>query len=203
MKRVAVYLRVSTLDQSTDLQKQELLDYLVARQWTDYQIFEDAGRTGTNANRPALKQMLADAKARKIDLVICWKLDRLFRSLKDLVVTLQEFQDLGVEFVSLKDQIDLTTASGRLLMQLLGAMAEFEGSLIRERVRAGIRAAKAKGQQLGRPTRIDQARAFSLRAEGPSLATIAKTLGATKSGVSKTLRKLGTSTTHVGPRVQN
>jgi len=124
-KKIALYLRVSTSDQSTELQSSELLAYCKARGFNDVEIYEDIGRTGTNDNRPALKKLIADAKQRKFDIVICWKIDRLFRSLKHLILTLQEFDDLGIKFISLKDQIDLTTSSGRLLMQIIGAMSEF------------------------------------------------------------------------------
>lgn len=187
--RIAVYLRVSTADQSTELQQNEIERYIQARGWASVEIYEDKA-TGTNGNRPRLKVMLQEARQRKIDLVICWKLDRLFRSLKDLVVTLQEFQDLGIEFISLKDNVDLSTASGRLLMQIIGSMAEFEASLIRERVRAGLRIARSKGKRLGRPTTINQQKVLELRRKNKSLSEIANALGVTKGGVSKTLKKL-------------
>lgn len=188
-KRIAVYLRVSTTDQSTELQKKEILDFLCARGWAHYHIYEGNGKTGTNGNRPALKQLLQDARQRKIDLVICWKLDRLFRSLKDLVVTLQEFQDLGVEFISLKDNIDLTTASGRLLMQIIGAMAEFEAALIRERVRAGLNAAKAQGKRLGRPRSRNDAIILSLHSNGLTVKDIARQLGISRASTYRAFSK--------------
>lgn len=189
-KRVAIYMRVSTQEQSTELQAREISAYARARGWENVTIYEDQG-TGTNANRPQLKLLLNNARQRKVDLVICWKLDRFFRSLKDLVVTLQEFTELGIDFISIKDNIDLTTSSGRLMMHLLGAFAEFEASLIRERVRAGLSNAKAKGKRLGRPSVIDGAKVVQLKAEGRSLSEIAGILGVTKGGVSKTLKKLG------------
>jgi len=188
-KRIAVYLRVSTADQSTELQSREIKAYIAARGWNDVTIYEDAGKSGTNGNRPELKRLLGDVKQRKVDLVICWKLDRLFRSLKDLVATLQEWTELGVEFISLKDQIDLTTSTGRLLMHMLGAFAEFEASLIRERVRAGVQNARAKGKRLGRPRneKRDDSRIFQLRAEGKSLGQIALELGVSKGLVQRAL----------------
>src|SRR5258708_1137164 len=126
-KRVAVYLRVSTQDQSTALQQQEIESYLIARGWTQTSYYEDK-LTGTHGNRPQLKNLMSDVRQRQVDLVICWKLDRLFRSLKDLISTLQEFSELGVEFISLKDNIDLTTSAGRLMLHILGAFGEFEAS---------------------------------------------------------------------------
>ncbi|MBI1860462.1 MAG: recombinase family protein [Deltaproteobacteria bacterium] len=202
-RKIGIYLRVSTTDQSMDLQRAEILQFLKARGWSSFEVYEDSGKTGTNGNRPALKKLLQDARVRNIDLVICWKLDRLFRSLKDLVNTLQEFEELGVEFISLKDNIDLTTASGRLLMQVIGAMAEFECALIKERVRAGLKNAKANGKRLGRPTVIDATEVVEMRGKGYSLATIANAIGATKSGVSKTLRKSSLTVTQARAGVQN
>jgi DNA invertase Pin-like site-specific DNA recombinase len=165
--RVALYLRVSTQDQSTELQSNELLKYIEARGLPDPIIYQDKS-TGTNGNRPAFKQLMADIRQRKVDLVICWKLDRLFRSLKDLIATLQEWNELGVEFISLKDNIDLTTSAGRLMLHIIGAFGEFEASLIRERVRAGLANAKAHGKRLGRPPTIDAVHVRKLRAAGLS-----------------------------------
>jgi putative DNA-invertase from lambdoid prophage Rac len=188
-KRIGIYLRVSTSGQSTDLQKKEILDYLGLRNLNNWTIYEDK-LTGTNTQRPSLKQLLGDVRQRKIDLVICWKLDRLFRSLKDMVTTLQDFEDLGVALISLKDQIDMTTASGRLMTHLIAAFAEFEASLIRERVMAGLDNAKRKGIKLGRPKSISDTEALRLRKTGMSLNQIAKQLGVTKGGVSKSLSKM-------------
>ncbi len=187
-RTVALYLRISTVDQSTELQRRELLAFVESRGWEVHSIYEDKA-TGTNDKRPQLQALLRDARERKFDVVLCWKLDRFFRSLKGMVVTLQEFEELGVEFVSLKDQLDLTTSAGRLMTHILAAFAEFEAGIIRERVRAGIANARAKGKKLGRPYQIDAAKARALRAEGLSLSEIAKRLGSTKSGVSKTLRR--------------
>lgn len=186
--RIGIYLRVSTDTQSTDLQSQELHQYATSRGWTDLKVYEEKA-TGTNANRSELKRLLGDAKSRKLDIVLVWKLDRFARSLKDLLTMLQELKEVGVDFISLRDQLDLSTAAGRLMAQLIGAFAEFEASLVKERVKAGLRAAKAKGKRLGRPRAIDRYQVERLRSQGLSLAQIAKELGVTKSGVSKTLRK--------------
>lgn len=188
-KSIGIYLRVSTVGQSTELQCKEIENYLTARGWLNWTIYEDK-LTGTTNQRPALKQMINDARARKLDLIVCWKMDRLFRSLKDLVTTLQELSELGVEFVSIKDQIDMTTASGRLMTHLLAAFAEFEAALIKERVNAGITQARRKGIILGRPSVINKNEVMRLRNQGKSLTEIAKQLNTTKSGVSKTLKKL-------------
>jgi DNA invertase Pin-like site-specific DNA recombinase len=191
-KRIGLYIRVSTTEQSTELQRQELEAYAKAREWECIAFYEDKA-SGTNANRPMLKKLMSDARQRKLDCIVVWKLDRFFRSLKDLVTTLQELSELGIQFISMKDQIDLGTASGRLLMHVVGAMGEFEGALIRERVKSGLKAAKAKGTVLGRPTQIDTAKVIELRKQGLSLTEIGQRINASKSGVSKTLAKVAVS----------
>jgi DNA invertase Pin-like site-specific DNA recombinase len=178
--RVALYARVSTLNhhQDPELQLAELREYCLRRGWQSVAEYVDKGVSGSKESRPALNRLMADAKQRKFDVIVVWKLDRFARSLKHLVVALAEFESLGVEFVSLKDNLDLTTASGRLMFQIIGAMAEFERSLIQERVRAGLRNAKAKGKVLGRPKRIvDKARIASLRSAGASWRAISDDLG--------------------------
>lgn len=189
--KVAIYARVSTSDQNADMQLAELRQYVAARGWQIAGEYVDEGFSGTTNNRPMLKALLADVRMRKVDTVICWKLDRLFRSIKHTVLTLNEFQDLGVAFISLRDQIDMTTAAGRLMMHMVSAFSEFEASLIRERVKAGLANRKAKGLRLGREPRIDQGKVISLRKQGMSLSQIAKEIGSTPSGISKTLKKSG------------
>ena len=186
---IAVYVRVSTQDQSCELQKLDIKQYIQARGWPEATFYEDQA-SGATSNRPSFRRLINDARARKFDLVICWKLDRLFRSLKDLVSTLSEFQELGIQFVSLKDQIDLTTSSGRLLMHLLAAFAEFEADIIRERVIAGLKAAKARGKRLGRPREANLDVIYNLRKRGLSLSQISKEVGLSKSTVSKTLSNM-------------
>lgn len=188
-KRVGLYVRVSTGEQSTELQRRELEQFVVARGWNLVRIYEDQA-TGTNANRPMLKALMKDVRQRNLDVVMCWKMDRLFRSLKDLLFTLHELSELKVEFIALRDQIDLTTATGKLMAQLLGAFAEFEASLIRARVSAGLANARAKGIKLGRPSTIDEAEVKRLRLQGLSLNQIADRIGKSKAGVYKTLVKL-------------
>jgi putative DNA-invertase from lambdoid prophage Rac len=186
--RAAIYLRVSTQEQSTELQRVEIQQYILSRGWTLYQIYEDKA-TGTNGDRTNLKQVFVDAKQRKFDVLVVWKLDRFFRSLSQLLKGLEEFETLGVKFVSLKDQIDLTTASGRLLMHLIAAFAEFEAALIKERVISGLANARRKGKRLGRPPQASLSTVLELRQANMSLSQIAKELGISKSTVSKTLTK--------------
>jgi hypothetical protein len=123
---------------------------VTARGWHIVEPYVDR-LTGSVEARPALNRLMADARQRKFDVVVVWKLDRFARSLKHLVTAIAEFESLGVQFVSLRDNLDLTTPSGRLMFHVIGAMAEFERSLIQERVCAGLRNARAKGRVLGRP----------------------------------------------------
>jgi putative DNA-invertase from lambdoid prophage Rac len=185
-KRIGAYIRVSTADQSTVMQAEEIRAYLRARSWSDAVFYEDKA-SGRSTDRPKLKSLLQDARERKIDVIVVWKLDRFARSLKDLVLMLQELHELGVEFISLRDQIDFTTASGRLMVHMIAAFAEFEASIIRERVRSGIANAKARGTRFGRKPTIDIARVQKLRSDGWSLGRIARYLGVSKSGVQKVL----------------
>ena len=177
--RVALYSRVSTLHgQDPELQLRELRDYAVSRGWTIVQEYCDRGVSGSKDSRPALNQLMADACRRKFDAVLVWKLDRFGRSLRHLVNALAELEALGVGFISLRDHLDLGTPSGRLMFQIIGAMAEFERALIQERVRAGLRHARSKGKRLGRPhVFVSESRIESLRASGASWRAIAKELG--------------------------
>jgi DNA invertase Pin-like site-specific DNA recombinase len=189
MKRIAIYVRVSTQEQSCELQLREIQEFVKAKGWEVAKVYEDKA-TGTNANRSMLKNMLADASCGNFDVIVCWKLDRLFRSLKDLILVLHDLSELKIDFVAIKDNIDLTTSAGRLMMHMMGAFAEFEASLIRSRVKAGLANAKANGTQLGRPYKVSPHRMLELRSTGLSLSEIGIALGVSKSAVSKTLKKL-------------
>ena len=148
--RCALYARVSTLDQQPENQLAELRRYVAARGWTAVE-YVDRGVSGAKDRRPALDQLLADGKRRRFDVLVCWRLGRLGRSLKHLITLLDEPQSLGVAFVSLAEGIDATTPAGKLQMHILGAIAEFERARIVERVRAGLARRKAQGKPLGRP----------------------------------------------------
>ncbi|MCB0362219.1 MAG: recombinase family protein [Bdellovibrionales bacterium] len=175
-KRVAIYLRVSTQDQNTDLQRVELESFIKSKRWTVTDIFEDKA-TGTNANRPSFKALMDGVRSNKFDVVICWKLDRLFRSLKDLILTLQVLSDQSVEFIALKDNIDLTTSTGRLLMHILGAFGEFEASIIRTRVKAGLEQARRRGVTLGRRKSRPSELIRELRSKGYTYRRISELAG--------------------------
>src|SRR5579863_7978640 len=174
-KRVCLYARVSSSNghQDPELQLRELRAFAAARGWAVTGEFTDVGVSGSKDRRPKLDLLMAGAKSRAFDILLVWKLDRFARSLKHLVTALAEFDALGVQFVSLRDNLDLTTPSGRLMFHVIGAMAEFERALIQERVCAGLRNARAKGRRLGRPrVFVDATKIASLRAQGRSWAQI-------------------------------
>jgi DNA invertase Pin-like site-specific DNA recombinase len=161
--RAAVYARVSTTDQTCENQLIELRKYSDARGWTIEREYVDEGVSGSKDRRPALDQLFADAKRRRFDVLVCWRLDRLGRNLKHLITFLDDLQALGVGFVTLGEGLDTTTPSGRLIFGVLGAIAEFERARIQERVRAGLARARAQGVKLGRPRRrIDPERLLSV-----------------------------------------
>lgn len=177
--RVALYGRVSTSDKGQDVQMQmhELRQYASNRKWEVIGEYVDEGHSGAKESRPALNRLMADAKARKFDAIVVWKLDRFGRSLKHLVTALAELDAVGVVFVSLKDGFDLTTPGGRAMFGMCAVMAEFERALICERVRAGMAHARAKGKRLGRSARyVDMGAVAVRRASGESLRAIARDL---------------------------
>jgi DNA invertase Pin-like site-specific DNA recombinase len=175
--RVAIYARVSTSDQTIATQLETLRSFAVSRGWSAVE-YADHGVSGAKERRPALDQMICAARARKIDVVLCTKLDRLARSTHHLVTLGRELEVLGVDLVVMDQQIDTTTPAGRLLFHMLAAIAEFERDLIRDRVVAGLRRAKAQGRRLGRPRvhRIDTEQAQQLLASGISLRAAARQL---------------------------
>jgi DNA invertase Pin-like site-specific DNA recombinase len=148
--RAAIYARVSTFDQEPENQLQELRRYIQARGWTATE-FVDRGVSGAKDRRPGLDALLKDAKRRRFDVLVCWRLDRLGRNLRHLVTLMEELQQLGVAFVSLGEGIDCTTPAGKLQLHILAALAEFERERIRERVMAGLERARTQGKRLGRP----------------------------------------------------
>lgn len=182
-----MYARVSTIDkgQDPDLQLRELREYVERRGWTIASEYVDKGHSGAKESRPALNRLMTDARRRKFDVIAVWKLDRFGRSLKHLVTALADLESLGITFVSLRDGFDLSTASGRLMFQIIGAMGEFERNLIRERVKAGMTNARRKGIRIGRPSgpaiHIDMRSVCARRAAGESLRAIARDLGCSPS----------------------
>jgi DNA invertase Pin-like site-specific DNA recombinase len=150
MTRCALYARVSTVDQQTENQAVELRQYAAARGWTIAE-YCDLGVSGAKDRRPALDRLVADAKRRRFDVVLVWRLDRLGRNLRHLVTLLDDLQALGVAFVSLGEGIDATTPAGKLQLHVLAALAEFERGRCIERVKSGLARVRAQGKRLGRP----------------------------------------------------
>lgn len=150
--KAAIYARVSTVDQEPENQLQELRRYCEARGWTAVE-YVDRGVSGTKDRRPALDTLIRDAKRRRFDVLVCWRLDRLGRNLKHLITLLDDLQALGVGFVTLGESIDTTTPAGRLQLHILSAISQFERERIRERVMAGLQRARTQGVRLGRPRR--------------------------------------------------
>jgi DNA invertase Pin-like site-specific DNA recombinase len=175
--RVGIYARVSTKDQSCDLQLRDLRAYCAARQLDVVREYVDAGQSGTKDSRPELNELMNDARKRKLDAVIVWRFDRFARSTRHLLAALEEFRALGVGFISYQENIDTSTPLGQAIFTIISAVAQLERDLICERVSAGIRNARAKGKRLGRPTcYADLDRIAEMRASGVSLRQIAATL---------------------------
>lgn len=197
-KQVAVYLRVSTENaknghtQDTGMQRLDIKAYLDSKGVTSFVEYEDKGFSGTKKDRPALKKLMKDCRDGKVSMVVCWKMDRLFRSLKDLMETLAELQGLSIEFVALKDGIDLSSATGRLMMQILGAFSEFEAAVIKERVMSGLANAKSKGVKLGRPHKTGSNVVGKLKSDGMTVSEIADHTGLSKKTVYRVLNKEAT-----------
>jgi DNA invertase Pin-like site-specific DNA recombinase len=191
IKRIALYARVSTLNgQNPEMQLAELRQYAQARGWMVYSEYVDLGVSGSKDSRPELNKMMADAHARKFDGIAVWKLDRLGRSLKHLVTTIDDLQAYSVSFVSLRDNLDLSTPAGRLMLHIIGAMAEFEKSLIQERVVAGIEAARRRGVRMGRPKRyVSGMKVRAMREQGVPWRAIAKRLDCGVGTAMKALRE--------------
>jgi DNA invertase Pin-like site-specific DNA recombinase len=189
--RVALYARVSTLNgQNPETQLVELREYASRRGWQSAGEYVDAGVSGSKDSRPSLNRLMAHAHQRRFDAILVWKLDRFGRSLRHLVTAIAELEALGVTFVSLKDNWDLGTPSGRLMFQIVGAMAEFERSLIAERIRAGMRRRRLEGLSLGRaPIQVDHARLVADRLSGMSLTKVAKKYSVSRASVVRFTRE--------------
>lgn len=178
--RLAIYARVSTTNhgQDVNVQLRELRQFAEARGWQIAGEYVDAGVSGSKDSRPELNRLMADAHHRRFEVVCVWRFDRFARSVSHLLRALETFKALGIDFVSFSEQMDTSTPAGKMVFTVLGAVAELERSLIVERVRAGLRNARAKGKQLGRPrTIVDAAEIARLRALGHSWPHIARDLG--------------------------
>ena len=179
-KRVALYARVSTLDKGQDPETQlvQLRQYAQARNFEIVTEYIDYA-SGTSEDRTQYKLMMDAAKKRKIDVVLVWRYDRFARSTQALVNALKEFQSLGIDFISYQENIDTTTPTGELIFHVMASLAQFESSLISQRVKAGMARAKAQGKHIARPpiAKELQIKIIELQREGLSMNKISKTLG--------------------------
>jgi DNA invertase Pin-like site-specific DNA recombinase len=189
MTRAAIYARVSTTGtQNPQMQLEEIREYCKRRGWEVSDEYVDAGISGSKERRPQLDRLLSDCRKRKVDAVVVYRYDRFARSLRQLVNALEEFRSLGIEFVSLHEGVDTSTANGRLVFGIFATIAEFERELIRERVRSGIASARANGKKIGRPrVEVDAVQVAAMRAAGDSWNTIRLTLGIGKGTAQRAL----------------
>jgi DNA invertase Pin-like site-specific DNA recombinase len=192
MKSAAIYVRVSTEEQKTEMQEAELVGFVKRRGWQP-QVFRDVGQSGAKENRPALEKMMTAVRHKKVDVVVIWSLDRLARSLRHLLTLTEEFQRVGIDFIAFKQNIDTASPAGRLTYAVLGAVAEFEREMLRERVRSGIANARRNGKSIGRaPLRKFTTKdAQSIRAafrKKPSVRALAIKYGTTQWMISQILK---------------
>lgn len=177
--KTAIYARVSTNNgqQSPEMQLQALREYCAARKFVIFREYIDEGISGTQNSRPALNQLMDDARKRKFDSVLVWKFDRFARSTKHLITALEEFKNLGIDFISYSENLDTSSPMGKAMFTIVGAIAELERSLIVERVKSGLQAAKKRGKRLGRPGKTIPIQAFNeLLSQGQTVNSAAKTL---------------------------
>ena len=186
--RVAIYARVSTSDQSTDPQLLDLRRYVSERGWTSFKEYTDNGISGTKDSRPALNELMDDARKRRFDTVLVWRFDRFARSTRHLILALEEFRNLGIDFVSYQENVDTSSPLGGAIFTIISAVAQLERDIIAERVKAGLRRARANGKQLGRPrVAVDTDRIAALRAQGRSWIEISRELGIGKGTAQRAL----------------
>ncbi len=176
--RIGIYARVSTKDQSCELQVCDLRAYCAARGFDLVREYIDVGQSGAKDSRPELNILMDDARKRQFDAIVAWRFDRFARSTKHLLSALEEFRSLGIRFISYQENIDTSSALGQALFTIVSAVAQLERDLIRERVSAGIRNARANGKKPGCPkSSVDRERILELKAQGQSLRQIAANLG--------------------------
>ena len=198
--RTALYARCSTTDQSVEPQLDTLRGYTAARGLDVVEEYVDHGVSGTRDRRPALDEMLAKAKRRSFDAIAVVKLDRLARSTRHLTSLAAELEALGVDLIVTDQGIDTTTPAGRLLFNVLAAIGEFELDLIRERTRAGLQAARKRGQRLGRPrVHVPLAEARRLLDRGCSMSAVARQLSVARSTLKRELSKNPAAEAPVNP----
>jgi DNA invertase Pin-like site-specific DNA recombinase len=199
--KVAIYTRVSTNDQSVQMQSFDLKGYCQQRGFEVYKEYSDQGVSGTKDKRPALDELMDDARKKKFDAVLCWRFDRIARSTKHLITALEEFRHLNIDFISYQENIDTSSPLGKAMFTIVSAIAELERNILLERVRAGLKRAKENGAILGRPRRLDLdiKKLQEMRnKEKLSLREIAKRVKASPATVYKSLKNKGHKTLKIG-----
>jgi len=189
-KTAAIYARVSTDKQKAEMQVVELKEFVKRRGFSLGEVYIDQGYTGGNIQRPAFGKMMEDAHKRSFDVLVVWKLDRLSRSLKDLITTLETLGSLGIDFISYDNSLDTSTPTGKLVFHVVGSVAEFERDIIKERVRAGLANARRNGKRLGRPSILAKIspKVYILKEKGLSNRMIAHKLGVGEATVRRALK---------------
>lgn len=188
---VALYARVSTDGQDPELQLAALRAHAANRGWVITGEFIDQGYSGSKEKRPALQRLMKAAWAGGLQAVLVWRFDRFARSVKHLINALEEFRSLNLNFISLQEQFETSTPIGQAMFTIIGVMAQLERDIIRERVRAGLAVAKARGKRLGRPlVRLNQQELKSLQAGGLSLHEMARHLHCSRSTVRRRLKEV-------------
>ena len=187
--RVAIYVRVSTKDQSVDMQLNDLKRYSKERGLSVFKVYQDNGVSGTKETRPALNELVNDAKKRKFDVVLVWRFDRFARSTKHLVNALYEFRNLGIDFISYQENIDTSSPLGEAIFTIISAMSTLERDIIAERVKGGLRKARVNGKKLGRPeVEVDTDKVIEYRKQKKSIRQIASEMSLSKGTVERTLK---------------
>lgn len=197
--RAALYARVSTADQSCESQLRDLRDFAMRRGWETAE-FVDSGFSGTKEKRPALDRMLNEVKKRRFDVVLVWRFDRFARSTRFLVEALANFKSLGVQFASFQENLDTSTPMGEAMFCIVASISKLERDIIAERVRAGLRAAVARGARLGRPRlQVDQRQLASVMRQKLPIRTAAKMLGVSASSYLRLARQYAATATAESP----
>jgi DNA invertase Pin-like site-specific DNA recombinase len=198
--KVAIYCRVSTAEQSIEMQRSDLRRYWEQRGFEIFREYADEGVSGTKDRRPALDALMQDARKRLFDVVVCWRFDRFARSTRHLIQALEEFRHLGIEFISYQENIDTSSPLGKAMFTIVAAIAELERNIIVERIRGGIRRAREQGKRLGRRPLTDPSllrTMLQMKAQGKSIRTIAEAVKVSKSFVHKTCKKCGPQTLRI------
>ena len=189
LRRVGIYCRVSTIEQTCSNQEHDLRQYAAQRGWTIADVYTDHGFSGAKQARPALDRLMRDARQRKLDVALVWRFDRFARSTSHLLTALEEFRQLGVDFCSLNEAVDTSTPMGKCIFTVVSAVAELERGIIIERVRCGVARARREGKILGRPrVAVDISELKRLRSEGQSFRAIGKQLGISRTTVCEILK---------------